>query len=59
MGHVVKDILEGSAVRQIAHVHLATGLLAALALMRMQKEHQLLLDQLALLRISCRGHWCA
>ena len=56
VGHVVEDVLHGAAVGQIARAHLAVGLFSPLALVRVQQEHQLLLDQLALLRVGRGGH---
>lgn len=50
--HVIEHALHGLAVRQRALPRLAVGLaLAALTLVRVQQQHQLLLDQLALLRV--------
>ena len=50
--HVVKDVLHGSTVGKVALPHLPVGLLPALALVSVQEEDKLLLDELALLRIS-------
>lgn len=50
--HVVENILHGPAVGQRARSHLAVGLLAPLALVGVEQQNQLLLDQLALLRVS-------
>lgn len=53
--HMVQHSLHSLAVRQGALPRLAVGLLlAALALVRVQQQHELLLDQLALLRV-CDG----
>lgn len=51
VGHVVEDVLHGPAVRQGAGPHLAVGLLTPLALVRVEQQDQLLLDQLPLLRV--------
>ena len=62
--HVVEDVLHRPAVGKVALPHLPVGLLPALALVSMQEEDKLLLDELALLWISrmCSrthplGHW--
>lgn len=52
MCHVVEDVLHGPAVGQRASSHLAVGLLAPLALVGVEQQNQLLLDQLALLRVG-------
>jgi hypothetical protein len=52
VGHVVEDILHGAAVWQGAGPHLPIGLLSPLALVGVEQEHQLLLDQFALLRVG-------
>lgn len=54
MRHVVEDVLHGAAVRQSTGSHLPVGLLPTLALVCVEQQDQLLLDQLALLRI---GRW--
>jgi len=53
--HVVEDVLHGAAVGQVALPHLPVGLLPPLALVRVEQEHQLLLDQLALLGVRRGG----
>lgn len=55
VGHVVENVLHGPAVGQGTGPHLAVGLFAPLALVRMEQQDQLLLDQLALLRVGCRS----
>lgn len=50
--HVVEDVLHGPAVGQGAGSHLAVGLLAPLALVGVEQQNQLLLDQLTLLRVG-------
>ena len=52
-GHVVEDILHGPAVGEGALPLLAAGLLSVPpgALVGMEEQHQLLLDQLPLLRV--------
>lgn len=52
VGHVVEHVLHGAAVRQRARPHLAVGLLPPLALVRVEQQNQLLLDQLPLLRVG-------
>ena len=59
VGHVVEDVLHGAAVGQVARAHLAVGLLAPLALVRVQQEHQLLLNEFALLRVGGWGRRAA
>lgn len=56
--HVVEDVLHGAAVGQGAGPHLPVGLLAPLALMCMEQQDQLLLNEFALLGIGRRacGH---
>lgn len=57
--HVVEDVLHGAAVGEVALPHLPVRLLPALALVRVQKENELLLDELALLwvsRVGSRAH---
>lgn len=54
VGHVVEDVLHGPAVGQGTGAHLAIGLLTPLALVCMEQQDQLLLDQLALLRVGRR-----
>jgi len=56
VGHVVEDVLHGAAVRQGAGPHLPIGLLPSLALVSVQQQDQLLLDQLALLWVGCGAH---
>ena len=59
VGHVVQHVLHGAAVGKVALPHLAVRLLSPLALVGMEQEHQLLLDQLAFLRVGRRrrsGH---
>lgn len=58
MSHVVEHVLHGAAVGQVALPHLPVGLLPPLALVRMEQEDQLLLDQLPFLGVCGRGH-CA
>lgn len=58
MSHVVEHILHGAAVRQVALPNLAVGLLSPLALVCVEQEDQLLLNQLPLLRVRSRGR-CA
>lgn len=53
VSHVVEDVLHCAAVRQVALPNLAVCLLPPLALVCMKQEYQLLLDQLALFRVSC------
>lgn len=53
MGHVVENVLHGAAVRERTGPHLPVGLLPSLALVCVEQQDQLLLDQLALLRVSC------
>lgn len=55
MSHVVKHILHGAAVGQVAVAHFSVGLLPPLALVRMEQEDQLLLDELPLLGVCSRG----
>jgi len=55
VGHVVEDVLHGATVGQVALAHLPVGLLPPLALVGMEEQHQLLLDQLALLRVGRGG----
>lgn len=57
VGHVVEDVLHGAAVGQSARPHLAIGLLPPLALVCVEQQDQLLLNELALLGVggrSCR-----
>lgn len=51
MGHVIEDIFHGSTVGKRTRPHLSIGLLAPLALVRVEEQDQLLLDELALLGI--------
>ena len=53
VGHVVEDVLHGAAVGQGAGLQLPVGLLPSLALVCVKQQDQLLLDQLALLRVGC------
>ena len=53
--HVVKDVLHCTTVGKVALPHFPIGLLSPLALVSVQKENKLLLDELALLWISCVG----
>ena len=62
VGHVVQHVLHGATVRQGAGPHLPVGLLSTLALVCVEQQDQLLLDQLALLRVSRgagRRRWSA
>ena len=54
VGHVVQHVLHGATVREGTGPHLPVGLLSTLALVCVEQQDQLLLDQLALLRVSCR-----
>lgn len=54
VGHVVEDVFHGPAVGEGTRPHLAVGLLTPLALVRVEQQDQLLLDQLALLRVGRR-----
>ena len=58
MSHVVEHVLHGAAVGQVALPHFPVGLLPPLALVRMEQEDQLLLNQLPLLGVCRRGR-CA
>ena len=58
MSHVVEHVLHGAAMGQVALPHFPVGLLPALALVRVEQEDQLLLDQLPFLGVCCRGR-CA
>lgn len=51
--HVIKDVLHSAAVRQGAGPHFPISLFSSLALMCVEQQDQLLLDQLALLRVCC------
>lgn len=53
MGHVVKDVLHGTTMGQSAGPHLPIGLFPPLALMCMEQQDQLLLNEFALLWVSC------
>lgn len=53
VGHVVENVLHGAAVGQRALPHLSVGLLPPLALMCMEQQDQLLLNEFALLGVSC------
>lgn len=55
MSHVVEHILHGAAVGQVALPHLPVGLLPPLALVRVEQEDELLLDELPLLRVGSGG----
>lgn len=55
MSHVVEHVLHGAAVGQVAVSHLPVGLLPPLALVRVEQEDQLLLNQLPLLGVCGRG----
>lgn len=50
---MVEYVLHSAAVREGAGPHLSIGLLSSLALVCMEQQYQLLLDQLPLLRVSC------
>lgn len=52
MCHVVQDVLHRATVGKVALPYFPISLLAALALVGVQQEHELLLDELALLWIS-------
>ena len=60
-GHVVQHVLHGPAVGQCALSHLCSIScilllsISSLTLVSMQQQHQLLLDQLPLLRVWRRG----
>lgn len=58
MSHVVEHVLHGAAVGQVALPHFTVGLLPPLALMRVEQEDQLLLNQLPFLGVCGRGR-CA
>lgn len=51
--HVIKDVLHSAAVRQGAGPHFPISLFSSLAFMCVEQQDQLLLDQLALLRVGC------
>lgn len=53
MCHVVQDVLHGATVGKVALPHFPVSLLPALALVSVQEEDKLLLDELALLWVSC------
>ena len=57
LGHVVEDLLHRAAVRERAGLVLSSAHgvlpLPPLALVCVQQQHQLLLDQLPLLRVGC------
>lgn len=50
---MVEYVLHSAAVREGTGPHLSIGLLSSLALVCMEQQYQLLLDQLPLLRVSC------
>jgi hypothetical protein len=52
VSHVVEDVLHGAAVWQGAGPHLPIGLLPPLALVGVEQQDQLLLDELALLWVG-------
>lgn len=54
VGHMVEYVLHGAAVGQGAGPHLPVGLLPPLALVCMQQQDQLLLNEFSLLRV---GRW--
>ena len=51
--HVVEDVLHGTAVGQSAGPYFPIGLLPPLALMCMEQQDQLLLNEFALLGVCC------
>lgn len=55
VGHVVEDVLHGTAVGQSAGPHLPIGLLPPLALVCMEQQDQLLLNEFALLGVGRRA----
>lgn len=57
MGHVVEDVFHGTAMGQWTGLHFSIGLFPPLALMCMEQQDQLLLNEFALLRVSCWTCW--